>query len=168
MDKQKKEQFTLLIAVAIFIILLLVSFLKNKAESSIRKPQAPLGHSQPAPVEAAAAGNEQAAEPSVAPSADAQTDSPDPFDMPTSFMEKLIAEKKLAEDAYDYDEGANLPNVSLQGVVWGIDSPIAFVDGKAYKKGDMVGGFQIIDIDRKGVYFLYNGDKVLVKIKKQA
>jgi hypothetical protein len=50
--------------------------------------------------------------------------------------------------------------------VWGTDTPVAFINDKAYKIGDTVSDAKILEIAKKGVCFLYNGKKSWMKVKK--
>ena len=83
--------------------------------------------------------------------------------MPLELQGKLVSgEGELKEELTEEE----LPKVNISGVIWGIKTPIAFIDGKVYKIGDIVGDAKIVDIDKNGVRFLYNGREGVVKIKK--
>lgn len=173
MDKQKKEQIILLIAVVFLVIMLPRVFKKGEASPRAPKPlPMQLGHAGDFDIIEQADRYEKEAA-AVAPEVKPAEEQPafnenlDPFSVPVDLIEKMKRSSMLIESSeYSYDD-PNSPKIDLQGIVWGSDAPIAFIDNKAYKKGDAVGDAQIIDIDKKGVYLLYNGERVLVRMKKQ-
>lgn len=175
MDKNKKEQLILLIVV-VSLVIILSSLLSKKKQVSFSVPANDI-----AAVDATS--REMVSEENIV-SPDISEKSPDvssiavnpvvtsddtksPFDIPSELTENMTADNKVIDLGNDLAEGPNFPKINLEGIVWGSDSPIAFIDGKVYKKGDAVGDAKIIDIDKKGIYLLYNGEKVLVRMKKQ-
>lgn len=162
MEKQKKDQIILLMAIVIFIVLLpMVLFKKNVKPGIFGLPQVP--------AEAVKQDSTTLKQDSAVSEASVvQQEEPlikDPFEIPNDLIAKMRA-GGLSESAQE-EAGIDLPNIAIQGVVWGGDEPFAFIDGKICRKGDAPGGYQILDIDRKGVYFLYNGSRVLAKIKNK-
>ena len=160
MDKQKKEQLILLITVVIFVIMLPRLVFRQKQEARV-----PL------------AGHEVAGEPAQTanfkPEAEAkkpaeampeESVSKDPFEIPADALGKLNIANY--DEMTEGEESEKIPGVDLQGFVWGGDSPVAFINDKVYKKGDSVGDAQILGIDKKGVYFLYNGNTIIMRVKK--
>lgn len=164
MDKQKKEQLILLIAVAIFVIIL-PRFLFKKKEVTLAIPptfdiqQNVGGNAEEVP--------DSVVEPAVTETQPVVNENQDPFTVPAGLIEKMKSGKMFIDSDDDSWEDPNLPKINLQGIVWGSDSPMAFIDDKVYRKGDAVGDAQILDIDKKGVYLLNNGERVLVRMKKQ-
>ncbi|OIO79615.1 MAG: hypothetical protein COW11_03190 [Candidatus Omnitrophica bacterium CG12_big_fil_rev_8_21_14_0_65_43_15] len=158
MDKHKKEQIILLIAVGIFVIMLPRMLFKKKpaiVDSPVMEEMSPVFREEaPLPI--------QAVDDLSASQSSAASDK-DPFCMPQDLSGKMKSSRD--SDAFD-EEGVSLPGVNITGVVWGGDSPFAFINDKVYIPGNEVEGYQIIDIDKRGVYFLDNGEKILVKVKK--
>ena len=172
MDKQKKEKLILLIAVLIFAMLFShILFRKKQTEPLVPSEVGPMPVMvMPGSVAAQEAPAVQENVPQVKPQEPdahpAVVENKNPFEVPYSLIEKMKAGNMLVDSEDDSWEDPNAPKLNLQGVVWGSDAPIAFIDGKVYKKGDIVGDAKIIDIDKKGVYLLNNGERVLVRIKK--
>jgi len=164
MDKQKKEQLILLIAVVILVIIL-PRFLFRKKEVTLAVPTAfdmqqnVIGNVREVP--------DPVVEPVVIGTQPVINDNKDPFAVPVGFIEKMKSGKMFIDSEDDSWEDPNSPKINLQGIVWGSDQPMAFIDDKVYRKGDAVGDAQILDIDKKGVYLLNNGERVLVRMKKQ-
>ena len=89
-----------------------------------------------------------------------------PFDVPVELFNRM--KPALTSDVTEGNEaGEDIPSINIQGIAWGGDSPFIFINDKIYRKGDMVSDAQILDIDKKGAYFLYNGRRVLVKLKNK-
>lgn len=55
----------------------------------------------------------------------------------------------------------DVPVISIQGMVWGVDRPQAIIDNKVYDIGDEIKGAKIMDISKEGVKFLYQ-DKIFL------
>jgi hypothetical protein len=51
------------------------------------------------------------------------------------------------------------PDLKLQGIVWGADRPQAIINNTVLTKGDKILGAQIIDIEKKGVVFVYKEEQ---------
>ena len=43
---------------------------------------------------------------------------------------------------------------------------IVFIDDKSYSIGDVVSDAEILDIAKQGVYFMYHGKRMLMRLKK--
>jgi len=77
----------------------------------------------------------------------------DPF-MLTVPQEAILAQPK---------EATPLPQFKIQGFIWGSSLPQAIIDGKVYGVGDVVDGAQIIQINKEGITFLYQGNTYIVR-----
>ena len=55
------------------------------------------------------------------------------------------------------EQRAPMPNLTVQGLVWGGPRPQVIINDKVYSVGDMVGGGKIVVINRHGVGLEYNG-----------
>lgn len=167
MEKQKKEQFILLILALFFLIIFSGIFFRNRPmpnQINMTDASDMVLKQISEPQTGTTAVRIQPSLPEIEPIGAALRD---PFDLPLDLQKKFTQdESELEELEYDVKE-TDLPSVGLQGVVWGGLSPIAFIDGKVYKIGDNVSDAQIMGIDKKGVYFLYHGKKVLMKVKSQ-
>ena len=162
MDKQKKEQLILLIAVVIFVIMIPRFVFKKKPAAATPFGPGVIDKAAPAPQPAAS----QQVQPEANISENFEIISKDPFEIPVDVLEKLNAVKNKEIPQGLGGESEQITGVNIQGFTWGGDSPVAFINDKVYKKGDVVGEAQILDIDQKGVYFLYNGKRVLMRVKK--
>ena len=171
MDKKKKEQLILLAVVVAFLAMLPSTLFKKRPQTEELQPPdevmdsvfpdaaagAPAaGQSSGAVVDAA-----QAAQP-----APADADIPDPFDLPGVLQGRLVIGDDRLEEKTEAEEEAALPKIEISGIVWGTDSPTAFIGGGSYKVGDTVNDAKILAIDKKGVYFLYKDKKILMRMKK--
>jgi hypothetical protein len=52
-----------------------------------------------------------------------------------------------------------LPELKVQGVIWGGNFPQAIVNNKVLKVGDTVEGVEIKSIDKKGITVLFEGSE---------
>ena len=50
---------------------------------------------------------------------------------------------------------ARLPNLTVQGVIWGDNLPQAIINNKVVKVGDRLGSVDVIDISKEGVTVLF-------------
>ena len=82
----------------------------------------------------------------------------------------LLPKQKTAEEqeaATSELERAEL-NINLQGIIWGHDMPQVIIDGKVYKKGDVLSDIEakIVKIDKGVVSIFYQGFLYEKSIKK--
>jgi len=56
----------------------------------------------------------------------------------------------------------SLPDMVLQGMVWGGSFPQAIINGRVVKIGDQVSGAEVLDITKEGVLFLYGNNRCLL------
>jgi len=161
MDKQKKERLILLIAVVIFAIMMPQLVFKKKTEFKVLPPAL-----TPPGVVTEQGQARKVAEPPPVETVQAEDAANDPFEIPANVLEKLNMAKYRESPEGETGESEDIAGINLQGFAWGGDAPIAFINDKTYKKGDMVGDAQILDIDKKGVFFLYGGRTVLMRVKK--
>lgn len=162
MDKKKKEQLILLILV-IFLVAMLprMIFKKRPQGAAFQEPfmqDTGIAVQQPADLP-------QRPEPSAS-TAGPSVETVDPFDVPAALQEKFVVlEGEELEKKESTEAGKELTGINILGVVWGGNTPIAFIDDKVYKIGDMVADAQILDIKKEGVYFLSHEKKVLIGLK---
>lgn len=163
MDKKKKEQLILLILV-IFLVAMLprMIFKKRPQGAAFQEPfmqdTAGIAVQQPADLP-------QRPEPSAS-TAGPSVETVDPFDVPAALQEKFVVlEGQELEKKESIEQEKGLAGINILGVVWGGNTPIAFIDDKVYKIGDMVADAQILDIKKEGVYFLSHEKKVLIGLK---
>ncbi|MCU0652337.1 MAG: general secretion pathway protein GspB [Candidatus Omnitrophica bacterium] len=50
-----------------------------------------------------------------------------------------------------------LPNLVIQGVIWGSDIPQAIINNKVVKRGDTIDNVHIVDISKKGIDIMFEG-----------
>jgi len=50
-----------------------------------------------------------------------------------------------------------LPNLVIQGVVWGGEVPQAIINNKVVKRGDAIENVHIVDINKKGIDIMFEG-----------
>ena len=63
----------------------------------------------------------------------------------------------------EIDENLPLPNLKVQGMVWGISPAMCIVNGKVYAIGENVDGAQLTDIKKEGVTFKFHKKTFTVK-----
>jgi hypothetical protein len=68
-----------------------------------------------------------------------------------------------------------LPSVSVQGLMWGADPPLAIINNSVVKVGDSINEMEIQSIDKKGITILFQGKAYTLSVsddtqalKKQA
>jgi hypothetical protein len=76
-------------------------------------------------------------------------DSRDPFQSP--FQKKV--------ETAGAAEGASLPSLTVQGLIWGGNFPQAIINNKVVKVGDVIEDAQVINIDKNGVTIMF-GEKL--------
>lgn len=74
----------------------------------------------------------------------------DPFDNP------VTPGLSAGKDAYTSSQ-TPLPQLTVQGIVWGGAFPQAIINNQVVKAGDMLGGARIIDIGKDGVTVFFGG-----------
>ncbi|MFH1858062.1 MAG: hypothetical protein ABH845_04080 [Candidatus Omnitrophota bacterium] len=66
--------------------------------------------------------------------------------------------KPASEEAKPTVDIVRLPLLSIQGIIWGGDSPRAIIDGQVVAKGEILPeGVEILDISNAGIKVLYRG-----------
>lgn len=53
--------------------------------------------------------------------------------------------------------------LEVQGIVWGSETPQAIINNVVLKVGEVIGGAEIIDIRKEGVYVLYEGRQYILR-----
>jgi hypothetical protein len=79
----------------------------------------------------------------------------DPFRPPGEEREKPSEDKKKVKPETKAEKP--LPQMKLQGLIWGGKLPQAIVNGKVVKIGDIFEGARIDAIDRSGIVVWFNG-----------
>ena len=80
---------------------------------------------------------------------------PDPFESPWERQKVLTEEPPTI--------GYDLPQLKVQGMVWGTEMPQAIINNTVVKIGEFVQGAEVIDIRREGIYVLYEGKQYIVR-----
>ena len=80
----------------------------------------------------------------------------DPFD-PEPVKEDDDDEEELISPA-----PAPLPNLEVQGIVWGSALPQAIINNRVVKIGDIIQGVRVVDISKKGITVFYSGRQQLI------
>lgn len=60
-----------------------------------------------------------------------------------------------------------MPEMSIQGLIWGGNSPQAIIDDTLYQVGDTVKGGKILAIKKTGLTFEYQGIKMSIPMPKE-
>jgi len=82
-------------------------------------------------------------------------DLPDPFESPWERQQAPTKEKPAV--AYD------LPQMEIQGMIWGSEMPQAIINNTVVRVGESIQGAEIIDIRQEGVYVLYQGRQYILR-----
>ena len=73
----------------------------------------------------------------------------DPFEPP---IEKIELIEELEEEVMpEAEPELPLPSLGVEGLVWGGSLPLAIINKKIVRIGDMIEGVQIIDINKEGI-----------------
>ena len=76
----------------------------------------------------------------------------DPFESPFEMGEQIQKETIVG-----------LPQLQVQGMIWGSAMPQAIVNNMIVKIGEIVDGAEILDIRKEGVYVLYEGKQYILR-----
>lgn len=83
----------------------------------------------------------------------------DPFDSSAI----LKVEKKSDQEGISKEPEIHLPELKIQGIVWGGSHPVTIINGNVFKEGDTtVEGAIIIRIQKEGVELDYKGKNFLL------
>lgn len=77
--------------------------------------------------------------------------------------EKIEPFKMIKRETVDYRP---IKNLNVEGIFWGIEAPLAIINGRTYKEGDFleeIRGAKIIKIDKKGVEISYGDRSFILK-----
>ena len=83
----------------------------------------------------------------------------DPFLSPFD-KEKEEKRLKLDEERPRYTK---MPTLKIEGMVWNSPRPQAIINGEIFNIGESIKGATIIEINREGVVFVFEGEKVILK-----
>lgn len=172
-EKDKKEKI-ILVAAGILFALFLIRFIlinfagkkENVGPNEFLKRKAGVVDIERQRPVAQVLGALPSAEQAAVVEDDSEAVLKNPFDVPLELFNRM--KPALTSGVSEGDEaGEDIPSIHIQGIAWGGDFPFIFINDKIYRKGDMIADAQILDIDKKGAYFLYNGRRVLVKPKNK-
>lgn len=71
-----------------------------------------------------------------------------------------VAENKPANETVVIQQVAD--TMSVQGILYDGNNPLAIIDGKIYRVGSRLGGGQVTQIEKKGVTILQNGKQFTI------
>lgn len=69
------------------------------------------------------------------------------------------AEEETAEKPSEVEMEITLPDLKIQGIVWGGENPQAIINGKVCKIGAVIDDAHIADINKNGVDIFFRGRK---------
>ncbi len=75
------------------------------------------------------------------------------------------ADEKPADDSAKIEAG--LRSLLVQGVIVSENNKSAIINNTIYKIGDKIGVAEVADIDRSGVFILYNGKEIKLQFIKR-
>ncbi|NOX98066.1 MAG: general secretion pathway protein GspB [Nitrospirae bacterium] len=99
---------------------------------------------------------------------------------PVERTEKKIASKDLTPEPFVYDrkgkrdpfipleeteKGTKLAWLSLEGILWKPEKPLAIINDQIVSKGDIVQGAEVIKIKEDGVTLRYGEEETFLKLK---
>ena len=76
-------------------------------------------------------------------------------------FEPLVVEEKVAP-AVVQEQPKELPNFTVQGLVWGGVFPQAIINDQVVKKGDILGDVKIVEIGKEGVTVLFGNKEYIL------
>lgn len=75
-----------------------------------------------------------------------------------------------AEEAFAVNDAAaseqSISSMTLQGILYSLDKPLAIINGKIYRVGSPLGGGQVVQIDKETVTVSVNGRQFTLKQNK--
>jgi hypothetical protein len=156
MDKKKKEQIILIILIPIFLLgLLYVHSQKGTPAKGIK-------------TDIAATATEGQI-----------TDIPDPegalkiiyAESPKDPLQNILIvyvdEINKTNAGIEVRTDIPMPPLSIEGLIWNTDVPQAIINGKVVRKGDMIEGVKILEINGDGITVEHNSQPVFIdKTKK--
>ncbi|RJP28221.1 MAG: hypothetical protein C4533_07030 [Candidatus Omnitrophota bacterium] len=71
------------------------------------------------------------------------------------FEKRYKQEEQRAEEGAS-GEAVNLPELKVQGLIWGSELPQAIINNKVVKVGDTISGVEILEINDKGITVLFD------------
>lgn len=74
-----------------------------------------------------------------------------PFEQPV-----LVSESDNVDSSFK-PEIAKLPQLTVQGIIWGGNLPQAIINNKVVKIGDVLEGAEVVEIEKEGVTVLFAG-----------
>ncbi len=87
----------------------------------------------------------------------------DPFKWSTQQQSRPQPRRRTAEISR---ESETVPGWKLTAIVFSTSLPLAIVNGKTVKVGDVVDRAKVLSIDQKKVMLLYNGGNIEVRMSK--
>ena len=88
----------------------------------------------------------------------------------TEEVEKEVEEEVVGEiveqEIVAKDEPAGEPELSLTGIVWGDESPCAFINNIIVEEGETVDGAKVVRIDRREVLLTFQEKEIYLSLGK--
>jgi len=81
-----------------------------------------------------------------------------PFQLPPDIQALVYGTAAGAGGAQQQISG-----LTVEGYIWGADTPQAIINGNIYHEGDFIGGVRILKIDKSGIIVEQGGQKTLLK-----
>jgi hypothetical protein len=74
------------------------------------------------------------------------------------------AEITTPDDTTSFEE--SIKTMTLQGILYSLEKPLAIIDGKIYRVGSPLGSGQVVQIEKETVTVSINGGQVILKQNK--
>jgi len=88
--------------------------------------------------------------------------SPEKVEYTAEDLEDPFKEEEVVIEAPPVEtppEKKPLPELKIQGIIWGGIFPQAIINNKIIKKGDVIDEARVVDINKDGVVLLYQGEE---------
>lgn len=74
----------------------------------------------------------------------------------------------LPSDLDVVTDSVPLPDLSMEGLVWGSERPTAIINGKVVRVGEEISGAKVVEINKEGVTVLFNGKMYEIKPQRNS
>ncbi|MFH1190913.1 MAG: hypothetical protein V1670_01780 [Candidatus Omnitrophota bacterium] len=88
----------------------------------------------------------------------------DPF---KGYLVKEEANQSLPEKADLVVPKFDLNKLNVQGIIWGVEAPLAIINNKVLTIGDLIEGAKILSIEKKGITFSFSGARFVLTVSGQ-
>jgi hypothetical protein len=85
----------------------------------------------------------------------------DPFQSPVAVTNKEAKQEEVGQPLQEIVE-AVLPDVSVQGLIWGARFPQAIINNKVVKVGDKLDEISVVNIDKDGITLFFKGKEFVL------